>query len=234
MKLLNILTTAVLSTFTQAESLPEYHPDLFHAGSITAMNKIIDTQEKIILALQEPGIQSQEQAINLLLVSKLVNIYPNKEEQKKKIIACILICAKESNVDVITLTALLAKESSLNQNAKHSTVFVKIPTAKNWTSYKTARVNAVGMGGVIFEIWKYELKEIGINSRDALLNVENNIKAAAHILGIYTHERKQLKHTSSKEESALLRYYGVIRNHKGIPNKTYSTQIYKIKNSIEI
>jgi len=208
-----------------------------HVGSIKQMDLLIEKCEKLESVSKTVDLNvstaSASQLENILVVSKLVSVYPNEPEAKTQIIKSVLKYSEEYDIDPLTLTALIAKESSMNKGAKHGSVFVKIPTAPHWTKIKSARVTAVGMGGVIFEIWKYELAEIGITSREELFGIETNIKASAFILSIYTHERKQLKHTDSREQSALLRYYGVTRNKWGVPNKTYSTQVYKIKNSIE-
>ena len=167
---------------------------------------------------------------DIIAVSRLVNVYSNTESAKQKIINAIIKYSKEYNIDPMTLAALLAKESSFNKSAEHSAVFVKVPVKKNWTKIKTAKVRAQGMGGVIYEIWKYELKEIGISKTD-LKNINSNIKATAMILSTYIHERKQLKGTKSREASGLLRYYGVIRKN-GVPDKTYSKSVYEIKQSV--
>ncbi len=177
---------------------------------------------------------TQTELEDLIAVQRLVGVYPNTSKDKGIIVSAILRYAKEYQIDPVTLTALLAKESSMDKNAKHSTVFVKIPIKKNWTKVKTAKVNAQGMGGVIYEIWKYELCDIGIKSKNSLSNLETNIKASAFILGVYTHEKKKLKFTETKEESALLRYYGVIRNANGIPDKTYANQVYDIIKQLKI
>ena len=190
---------------------------LFHSGSIKEMDRRIDLQNSIT---------------DIYVVNRLVSVYPNTIKTKREIVDAVIEYSEEYNIDPVTLASLLAKESSMNQYAKHSQVFVKVPLKKNWTKIGTAKCKAVGMGGVIYEIWKYELAEIGIKNRKNLYNIRLNIKAAAKILSIYMHERKQLKHTSTREESALLRYYGVTRDKRGVPNKTYSTQVYKIRKTV--
>ena len=205
------LTLILLISLAVSDDLP------FHSGSINEMDRRIDLQNSIT---------------DIYVVDRLVSVYSNTVETKRKIVDAVIKYSREYNIDPVTLASLLAKESSMNQYAKHSQVFVKVPLKKNWTKIGTAKCKAVGMGGVIYEIWKYELAEIGIKNRKALYNIDNNIKAAAKILSIYTHERKQLKHTVTKEESALLRYYGVTRDKRGVPNKTYSTQVYKIRKTV--
>jgi len=211
----------------------------FHSGSIKEMDALIQKCEEGTPTIgQKEKRERTTKSVNsnaikdIMVVQRLVDVYPTPEGTKRKIVSSVLRYAKEFNIDPVTLTAVLAKESSLNPGAKHAPVYVKVPTKKNWVSYKSAHVTAVGLGGVIFEIWKYELAEIGIKKRQDLFSVEGNIKAAALILSIYTHERKQLKHTASKEESALLRYYGVMRDKRGKPIKTYSTQVYKIEKMV--
>jgi len=220
MKLTKILATTTLALIIGNASdidMPEMTTD-FHCGSIKEMDRIIDARTT---------------ASDVYMVSRLVDIYPNTIEDKRKIVSSVIKYSEKYNIDALTLAAVLAKESSMNRYAKHSPVIVKIPLKKNWTKIGTKKVQAVGMGGVIFEIWKYELNEIGIKNRKDLCTIENNIKATAKILSIYLHERKQIKGTASKEESALLRYYGVIRDKRGAPVKTYSAQVYKIAKKIK-
>ncbi len=224
MKIFKTLTSITLATLITSTLMADTNTTeelSFHSGSIKDMDSKILAYEKS-LPIED-----------IILVSRLVDVYPNKIENKKIITEAVLTYSKEYNIDPITLTAVLAKESSLRQYPNHLPVMVKIPLKKNWTKIGTKEVQAVGMGGVIFEIWKYELAEIGIKTRKSLFNIKNNIKATAKILSIYMHERRQIKGTASREESALLRYYGVQRDKKGSPKKTYSTQVYKIKSTIK-
>jgi len=197
-----------------------------HVGSIKEMDKLI--QECQTKPVSKP-VTKKVNMKDLYAVSSLVDVYQNTPKDKREIINAIMTYSMEYKINPMTLCALLAKESSLNKDANHRRVFVKVPTKKHWTKIKTAQVKAVGLGGVIYEIWRYELKEIDIHSRDALKDITTNIKAVALILSIYQHERKQLRHTKTKEESALLRYYGVTRDKRGKPHKTYANQVYKIK-----
>ena len=197
----------------------------WHCGSIKEQNKIIDNQIKT----NTTNNTNSTNSTNTLLVKRLISVYTSDKNKINKLTKHIIKYSNKYNLDPLTLTAVLAKESSFNPNAKHTPVIVKIPLAKNWTKIGTKEVQAVGLGGVIYEIWKYELNKEKIYSRKSLYNLETNIKATALILSIYTHKRKQLKYTKSKEESALLRYYGVMRDNKGKPIKTYANAVYKIK-----
>lgn len=178
----------------------------------------------------EQEILNDSDWVNQIAIQRIARTYKISFLDESKIVSSVLREAKQYNIDPVTLMSVLAKESSLRKTIEHSAVYVKVPTKRHWTEVKTAKVKAVGLGGVIFEIWKYELSDIGITKRKQLFNIESNIKATAMILSTYQHERKQIKGSVSREESALLRYYGVIRK-SGKPIKVYSTQVYKIKNS---
>ncbi len=199
-------------------------PVTFNSGSLKQMDMEIEKYEMCV----KNELMNNQNFIDRIAVQRIVDTYNVPAEDKQKIIKYALLYAKKYKIDPITLVSVLAKESSLRKDIEHAQVFVKIPTKRHWTETKTAKVKAVGLGGVIFEIWKYELSDIDIKKRSQLFNIKDNIKATSMILSTYQNERKQIKGSASKEESALLRYYGVIRKSGAIV-KTYAKQVYKIR-----
>jgi len=151
---------------------------------------------------------------------RLLNKYKKSRGFRNTISKEVQKASKEFGIPEKLLLAVLIRESSLNPLLVHSRVKVKTPKGRKV-------VNAVGLGGIIWEIHYSKLKKLGIYSRSQLFNVRNNIRATAAILEIYS-KWKRIPGTSNKWQSALVRYYGVVwekRNGKKVLKGNYLAKI---------
>lgn len=110
--------------------------------------------------------------------------------------------SKEHKINPIILYFLIHAESSFRWWIKHDLVTVKNEQGKK------VKTRAIGLGGVIYEVWGSKLKSANIIETKAdLYNITNNIRATAWI---YAHERAKALHpkATNPEMSAMLRYFG--------------------------
>ena len=142
---------------------------------------------------------------------------------KSAFIKSILKWSKHYGIDFKVITAVVETECSFNIKAKHPVVNIEVPLDKHWNSSKKMKTRADG-AGVIFWLWKFRLVDIGIHNRKELLVIDNNIHAVCMVINYYKNKRR-IKGSDSIIESALLRYYGVIRKD-GKVLKTYPKRIY--------
>lgn len=101
--------------------------------------------------------------------------------------------------------------------------FLKDGKIINEDKKTVTEVNAIGIMGIIYEIWgKLLIQNNIIETKMDLYDPLINIKAGIFILKYYEN-KKQLKDTNSKVESAALRFYGVLYTDKTRTklNKTY-------------
>jgi len=129
-------------------------------------------------------------------------------------------------VDASVIAAIVIKESSGRSWIKHKPVTVAVPLAPNWTKVGCQKVQAIGAMGVIWEIWKYDLKKIGLTKKD-LFTIDGNIKAGTYIYKKYM-DKPKIKGAPSKRASALSRFYGIVRDKSGKLNLTYYKQVQNI------
>lgn len=118
------------------------------------------------------------------------------------LIEAIYATSKRYNMDPLILYAICATESSFRWWLTHDKV--KVLNDQN----KPIETSAIGLGGVIYEIWGNKLKEQGIiETKTDLYNPVTNIEAIGFI---YTQLKAMpLKDGSSHAaQSALIRYFG--------------------------
>lgn len=145
----------------------------------------------------------------------LFDHYPNISTNQKNVIYDEVIRASnEFNINPVWLFAILDNESDYRSWIKHSTVYVEVHG-------KRVKTNAIGMGGVIYEIWEEPLKRNKIiETKSDLYDTRCNIRATAYIFSHYL-TRPKLKQCRTVSESALLRYYGVKYNGKKLDKFYY-------------
>jgi hypothetical protein len=125
--------------------------------------------------------------------------------QVVKIHKAVLKASNKYKIPASILVSILAQESSFRSYIKHSTVKVSVSYSKNKIS-----TNAVGMSGIIWEIWKDKLIEAKIAEvKSDLYDTEISINAMAFILA-YNRDTYEELEDLTKLESAVQRYYGVV------------------------
>lgn len=122
--------------------------------------------------------------------------------QRKLILEAIQLTSKQYNINPLILYAICAVESSFRSWLVHDKVKVL-----DWRN-KPTETHAIGLGGIIYEIWEPQLKEAHLlETRSDLYNPAVNIAA---IGVVYSELRKlPLKDKSYHvDQSALIRYFG--------------------------
>ena len=137
------------------------------------------------------------------------------DEKRNELVNTIYQAAKKFNIPPIILYSIIASESSFRWWITHNPVTIKV----NGKSIKT---NAIGLGGVIYEIHGKDLKKANIiKAKGDLYDPIKNIYATAYIYKQYLKFPKK-KSAKTIYESALLRYYG----------GSYKSYVKKIQNQI--
>lgn len=166
------------------------------------LKTIISTRDNRIAEMKSWKDQKSFVMVNRALLEQNLKWYPKLSSTNRKIILDTIISeSTKYNINPIILYSLLHVESSMRFWIQHTPVKVTINKRKR-------TVQAVGLGGVVWEWWHKQLKEANIAEvRSDLFNPETNIKAAAFILNEFS-KRGKLKGTKSKDESMLRRYFG--------------------------
>jgi len=120
-------------------------------------------------------------------------------DSRKQIIESLFKYSKEYNINPIIIYSIIATESSFKFWIKHSQVTVK--DAKG----RMVQTRAIGLGGVIYEIWNDKLNFI--ETKSDLYKIDKNIHAVFGIIKILK-EKPLMEGTKTKIESAFLRYFG--------------------------
>lgn len=141
---------------------------------------------------------------------------------KREMITYVFDAARKYKINPIVLLAVLETESGMRYWIKHSTVYVTAYTGKK------VKTNAIGMGGIIWEVWKPDLIKNGIARTKADLYLPKvNIEATAFVLSKYIYQCRSLG-SLSQLESGIQRYYGVVYHNKKLSLK----YLQKIKTTI--
>jgi len=188
-------------------------------NNIKVPEQPVVTQEDIDKNKKENSIEVTYKDLKNYVMQEYSNV---SVEIKTRIFNTILEESKKYNINPIWLTAIIHTESSFRFWITHKQIKPKVHGERITT-------HAIGLGGVVYEIWKEHLhkKDILSNKTD-LYEPVTNVKATAYIFNHYLN-RKKLPDTESKYESALLRYYGVLFNEQDNLDRTY---YYKVSNFI--
>lgn len=117
------------------------------------------------------------------------------EEKKKTYIKNILKYSDQYRIPPLLIASIIKKESDFDPKALG-------PPIKNKYYSKNHHQRAIGLGQIMWQAWKKELKELGYTSERDLLDAEKNIHASTNILYIL------LKESDGDVEKALSRYLG--------------------------
>lgn len=123
-------------------------------------------------------------------------------ENRNLIMESIAKAADKYNINPLVLYSLIAVESSFRWWIEHPLVTV------NGSDNKPTKTRAIGLGGVVFEIWGDKLKEAGvISTKSDLFLIDKNIAASAFI---YSYLKSKPLHPKANNpiESGLIRYFG--------------------------
>lgn len=138
------------------------------------------------------------------MYNNLSKNYPHiSEANRHLLIDSIIKTSNKYSISPLVLYSLIAVESSFRWWITHPTVKVQDSKTK-----KTISTRAIGLGGVVFEIWGQELKSQKIIETKAdLYSISHNIKAIAYI---YSKLKAMPLHPKAKNqiESGLIRYFG--------------------------
>lgn len=198
------------------------------SGHVKIINKLVDST----MLMQEGRDSNTTIPITTKCLQSTISDYINQynhtsELSSNEITKMIIKSSNNNNLNPFILTAVLDNESRFKIDAKHSTVKVSVPTDNGNKRQTTA---AIGMSGVIYEIWKNKLAEYGINNKDDLLLPSINIESSAIILSYMTTLSRIGNY--NKTESALLRYYGIVMNSNGTYNTAYLDRINRVKGKL--
>lgn len=179
--------------FTKNESVTATNIELHHKNNY--LDKLILERTNSIYSLEElKELKIKKQLFNDL------NQYSHLEQDDLfKIINAVYINSEKYNLNPIFVYSVIWKESRFKNDVNHKITFVKALNKE---------VQAIGVGGVVWEFWSKRLIEnTSIEKKDDLYNFDKNIEATAYILS-YLKELPNVGTLNNKRESALARYYG--------------------------
>lgn len=137
------------------------------------------------------------------MYNDLLARYPHiSKESRDNIILSIAKAADKYEVNPLVLYSIIAVESSFRWWILHPQV-----TVQDYEG-NSVKTRAIGLGGVVYEIWGHRLKEAGIITTKAdLFQIEHNIDAIGFIYS--TLKAKPLHPKANNSiESGLIRYFG--------------------------
>ena len=137
------------------------------------------------------------------MYNDLANRYPHiSQENRDNIVLSIAKTADKYNISPLVIYTLIAVESSFRWWILHPQV-----TVQDYEG-NSVKTRAIGLGGVVYEIWGVRLKEAGIIATKAdLFQIEHNIDAIGFIYS--TLKAKPLHPKANNAiESGLIRYFG--------------------------
>jgi len=153
--------------------------------------------------------EKKESFVNIYkedLMRDLTNNYKDVSNRtKKQILDTILEEAEKYNLNPLILYSLCYVESTFRPWLEHEERIVDVGTNGN---IKKVKIRAVGVTGIVWEIWGEQLKTAGIaETRGDLFDPVINIRAGAFVYNDgYLKSMKE--NAKNKDESALLRFFG--------------------------
>ena len=116
---------------------------------------------------------------------------------RKEFLSAITDASTTYNISPLILYSIAFVESSFRAQIRHKQITVN-----------KRKTNAIGLTGIVYEIWKDPLKKNKIlETKSDLFNPRININACAYIFNT-NRKMKLLKGTTTKAESAMRRYFG--------------------------
>nr|DAK25824.1 MAG TPA: hypothetical protein [Caudoviricetes sp.]DAX61710.1 MAG TPA: hypothetical protein [Caudoviricetes sp.] len=173
----------------------------FNQEQFLEYDKRIEEQVKIIKSLKNDldNKESIDDYFSKTMKNSINNFENISDTQKKKIIDNIFKFSEKYNINPVLVYAIIETESSFRPYLEHKRTY--IPSLKK-------HIQAVGLGGIVWEFWKEDLKNNKIAySRQDLFEIENNVEAICYILDVYRNYEK-LPQAKNITESMLMRFYG--------------------------
>lgn len=192
-----------------------------HRDEIQKYEKKLDLKDSEIELLKAEISEIKNSTLEKIILESiqkdLEKLSHISSKEKKLIYDNIVKYSSLYNINPIVGYSVIFAESSLRPYLEHSEVYIKSINKK---------VRAIGLGGIVYEIWKDELVENGIiETKQDLFFIENNIHATYFILNKY-YNMKKLDKAKNQLNSALMRYFGT-------QNSNYQDKIMlKISNLI--
>jgi len=195
------------------------------------LNNINNTNKLLVLKIQELKEEnkklknnfrdddSDNKSLVYLVKDDLKNfILENYKDTSKRvkleILEEVFIQSEKYNINPILLFAVCSQESSMRPWIRHSFVKVTVPLDIYWKHSKKIDTQAIGLCGVIWEIWKFQLIKNNIAEvKSDLYDPRISVRAMAFILDFYSNQ-KLAKETNNEIESAITRYFGITKNTK--------------------
>lgn len=139
----------------------------------------------------------------------------------------ILLMSSKYKINPLIYYSIINTESNFKWWIEHPKVLLKVKSEANGKLIKKY-VRAVGMGGIIWEVWRDQLiKEKIAFSRTDLFDPITNIRAMALVYNVGYHS-KLLRNVKDRNINALMRYYGVMYDDNDLPKTDYSDKIKKV------
>jgi len=123
-------------------------------------------------------------------------------DNRNLIMESIAKSADKYAISPLVLYSLIAVESSFRWWIEHPQVSVQSSEGK------PVKTRAIGLGGVVFEIWGDKLKEANVvSTKSDLFQIDKNIAAIGYI---YSYLKSKPIHPKANNaiESGLIRYFG--------------------------
>jgi len=175
------------------------------------VNHLPIVKEKIVEVTVEKVIEIPATDTSVLvsitkedIASNLVTNYPHISESNRVVILeTVFSVSDRYAISPLVLYSIIAVESSFRWWLEHD-----LATVQSTETNKPVKTRAIGLGGIIFEIWGKELKEANIiATKSDLFNIVNNINAIGYI---YSKLKAMPLHAKANNaiESGLIRYFG--------------------------
>ena len=168
-------------------------------------NLIITQKEDINVLNIKLTEERQSQLVQFTdfdLQKDINKMYPHLSTKvKETIVKTILDESKKYNINPLIIYSLIHTESSMRPWIEHKRVLININGKKKY-------IQAVGLGGIVWEWWGKQLKEANIAEvRSDLFNPEVNIKAVVYVYNVF-YKKRTHKKADTQDESAMIRYFG--------------------------
>lgn len=160
------------------------------------------TKEIEVIKIKEPKGTIVSLTIEDLYHNLATNYNHISKENRTLLLTSIAKAADKYKISPIVLYCLISVESSFRWWIDHPLVTVKSSEGKK------VKTRAIGLGGIVYEIWGKELAQKGIlETKSDLYSIEQNVNSIAYV---YSKLKAMKLHPKANNaiESGLIRYFG--------------------------